>query len=454
MTLSLAAYLIIVGGLFFTIWKRPAVAIAGVLCMFGLEQWGQATTPFFAQHQSATNLVVGILVLLAFCVRISQKGAAAFSGYPAVGVLILVLYLYAFASSQWAPRPDLGHDLWLNRIPYLALMLLAAPVLVTRLKDLRTVNRSFVLAGGLLSALLLFFVEWESRLIILENGPGNPLAVASMAGMVALVATLTDPLHQSRVWQPLRWAIVVMAMGLIVRSGSRGQLLGVLLVILICWPLNRGLWNVKQLASLAGLASLLGLAILWAVQEFWTRPEYQYHATRWTGDSAHEDVQGRLDNALLLLSLAFDSTETMCFGLGNSAAYDPRILGIYPHFVPLEILAEEGIFGFILYVAIIVLASRNIVRYLRLLPTNSDDRRLLTGLIGLSLFSFILSLKQGSLLGNLDPFMFTIILARCGSCHALGQDMTLASSPGVLDESHDEFVSVHHRQYTGIAYPK
>ena len=51
---GIAAYAAIAGSLFFALWKYPAVALAGVLCMFGLEQWGQATTTFFAQHHTAS----------------------------------------------------------------------------------------------------------------------------------------------------------------------------------------------------------------------------------------------------------------------------------------------------------------------------------------------------------------------------------------------------------------
>ena len=54
--------------------KHPAVAIAGVLCMFGLEQWGQATTRFFAHHQSATNLLIGGILVFALTIQFIRKG--------------------------------------------------------------------------------------------------------------------------------------------------------------------------------------------------------------------------------------------------------------------------------------------------------------------------------------------------------------------------------------------
>ena len=133
---------------------------------------------------------------------------------------------------------------------------------------------------------------------------------------------------------------------------------------------------------------------------------------RWSEESAQESISGRLNNALLLVRLAYSSPETVLFGLGNSASYDPRILGIYPHFVPLEVLAEEGLIGFGLYGMIFYCVLRSAFRSFRILAGEPKERLLLGGLVGLYLFTLILSLKQGSLLLNLEPFMLAIILGR------------------------------------------
>jgi hypothetical protein len=409
--MGVGAYAAIAGSLFLAIWKYPAVALAGVLCMFGLEQWGQATTTFFALHQTATNFMVGGILLLALGIQTVRKGIATWGGYPLVGWLVLALFFYAFVSTQWAPRPDISLTLWHGRWPYIVTMLILAPLLVTSSQDLRSAYTGLFLIGGALSILLLFFVKWEARRIILDNGLGNPLTVSSMAGMVVLITILANPWPRQKWCVPFKWGLLGLCLLLIVKSGSRGQLLGVLLVSVACWPISRGLKNVKQFTLLGLMILFLGVATNWAIDELSHEQMYGQRG-RWDEQVAQKDVSGRLKNAIFLVQMSYSSLESVLFGLGNSASYDTRILGIYPHFVPLEILAEEGLIGFLLYVMISYSVVHSTFRIFRISATEKEERLLLGGLVGLYLFTFILSLKQGSLLLNLEPFMLAIILGR------------------------------------------
>jgi hypothetical protein len=258
----------------------------------------------------------------------------------------------------------------------------------------------------------MFFVKWEARRIVLQHDLGNPLSVAAMGGMVALILILADPWPESKVWFPVKWALVAICLTLIVRSGSRGQLLGVLVVSVACWPISRRLIHLKQFAFLAFIILFLGTATNYAFQEFWVQESYGKHAARWSEQSAQDDISGRLSNALFLVRLWFSSPETVLLGLGNSASYDTRILGFYPHFLPLEILAEEGLIGFGLYTLILYCAWGSTFRSLRIVANMRKERLLLGGLAGLFLFTLILSFKQGSLLTNLEPFMLAVVLGR------------------------------------------
>ena len=410
--IGLSAYAAIAGGLFIALWKYPAVALAGVLCMLGLEQWGQATTTFFAQYHTATNYLIGGILVLALMVQGVKKGFSLLAGYPSVGWLTLALFLYAFASAQWAPRSDISLDLWASRWPYLITIVVLSPLLITQSRDLRVANIGLLVIGGVLTILLLFFVQWEYRRIVMGHDLGNPLAVSSMAAMVVLVAVLADPWPESRWWFPLKWALVGLCLVLVVRSGSRGQLLGTILISIACWPISRCLANVKQFVTLGLIVVFLGGATSWAIQEYSSEQMYGARGSRWNEQAAQEDVSGRLNNAMLLVRLAYESPETVLIGLGNSASYDPRILGIYPHFVPLEVLAEEGLIGFGLYAMILYYVLQSAVRSFRLIGDKPKERLILGGLVGLCSFMLLLSFKQGSLLLNLEPFMLAIILGR------------------------------------------
>ena len=376
--MGLSAYAVIAGGLFIALWKYPAVALAGVLCMFGLEQWGQATTTFFAQHHTATNYLIGGILVLALMVQGVKKGFSLLAGYPSVGWLTLALFLYAFASAQWAPRSDISLDLWASRWPYLITIVVLSPLLITQSRDLRVANIGLLVIGGVLTILLLFFVQWEYRRIVMGHDLGNPLAVSSMAAMVVLVAVLADPWPESRWWFPLKWALVGLCLVLVVRSGSRGQLLGTILISIACWPISRRLANVKQFVTLGLVVAFLAAATNWAIQEYSSQQTYSAYGSRWSEQSAQEDVSGRLNNAIFLVRLAYESPEAVLIGLGNSASYDPRILGIYPHFVPLEVLAEEGLIGFGLYLTILFCSMRSCLRSFRIIANEPRERLLLT----------------------------------------------------------------------------
>jgi hypothetical protein len=195
-------------------------------------------------------------------------------------------------------------------------------------------------------------------------------------------------------------------------------------------PISRRLSSVKQFVILGLVVVFLGSATIWAIQEYSSKQSYGNRGSRWSEEGAKEDVSGRLNNAIRLVQLAYESPETTLLGLGNSASYDPRILGIYPHFVPLEVLAEEGIIGFALYALILYCLLKSIIRSRRLVGAQPNDRLLLGGLVGLCMFTLLLSFKQGSLLGNLEFFMLVIILGRYEG---------VLSRNRILDKSWDEF---------------
>ena len=411
--MGIAAYAAIAGSLFIALWKYPAVALAGVLCMFGLEQWGQATTTFFAQHHAATNFMIGGILILALVIQGVRKGFSIFAGYPTVGWLTLALFLYAFTSTQWAPRPDISLDLWAKGWPYLVTFLVLSPLVVTETKDLRSAYTALLLIGGSLSILLLFFVKWETRRIVLDHGLGNPLAVAAMAGMVVLIAILADPWPQSKLWLPAKWVLVALCLALVVKSGSRGQLLGVVVLSAVCWPISRGMGSSRQFIGWILLLLFFGGITTWAMQEFWAEQETYYAGgNRWSEQAMQGAMSGRLDQALLLVGLWYSTPETVLFGLGNSASFDPRILGIYPHFVPLEILAEEGLIGFTLFLLTLFVTARNALRCYRHVQGIPSERPLFAVLIATFLYALLLALKQGNLLGNLELFLFGIVLGK------------------------------------------
>lgn len=410
--LGVFAYSLIAVAMITFLWRQPAIALAGVLCMFGLEQMGQASHSFFSQHQTFTNLLIGGILLAAVGIKVI-KGERVCANYPTVAWLVLALFSYAFASTVWVRRPDLTLNNWVTHGPYVLTFLLLTPLTVSGSKDIQAAFRAIILTGTLITVFLLTFVSWDARSIVLEGGNGNPLAVSQMAAMVALVAILGNPWRNSKVWHVMRWGVVAVCLVLVIRTGARGQLLGILLVTIACWPISRRIKNFSQVFLLLGLIGFLAAVTSFGLQEFWAKQSSYYAGgSRWSEQAMQGAMSGRLEQALILVRLWYESPETVLFGLGNSASYDPHVLGVYPHFLPLEILAEEGLFGFGLYLMILISTLSSIARCYRLLSNEPDELMVLGALASLALFSFVVSLKQGSLLGNLELFMFVMIIGR------------------------------------------
>ena len=410
--IGIAAYATIVAGLFISLWRYPAVALAGVLCMFGLEQWGQATTTFFAQQHTVTNIMIGGMLVLALGVQGVRKGSSIFAGYPPVGWLTFALFVYAFASTQWAPRSDISLNLWANGRSYLITFLVLSPLIVTETKDLRSAYTALLLIGGTLSILLLFFVKWETRRIVLDHGLGNPLTVAAMAGMVVLIAILADPWPQSKLWLPCKWVLVALCLALVVRSGSRGQLLGVIVLSAACWPLSRRIAGPRQfIAWVFYYCSLLG-------SQPWHCGRSGQNKKRITleeVDGTSKRCRAQCPVVLTRLCIYFGFGTVLqdnTFWSWEFGIIRPTHTRHLSAFVPLEILAEEGLIGIILFLLILSITAKNALRCYRHIQKSPSERPIFAVLVAMFLYTLLLALKQGNLLGNLELFMFGIVIGK------------------------------------------
>ena len=101
---------------------------------------------------------------------------------------------------------------------------------------------------------------------------------------------------------------------------------------------------------------------------------------------------------------------TWLFGLGAAASWG--IQGIYPHVVPVEVLAELGIVGLIGYFCLLGLVINTFLRLGKLTVGNPVDRGTVAVLATLFLFHWIMSLKQGSFIFFYHSFFIAILAAR------------------------------------------
>jgi hypothetical protein len=415
--IGLITYISIILALAIGTWIRPAIGIGAVLCLYGLKQWGQSSTFYFSQHthNQFANYAVFIICIMGV-VRAAQRRGCVFCKLPTTAALVVGLLLYAFITISWAPDPETSLKEWLITGPYIITITLLAPLLLENLDDARVAFLSTALAGAALCGLALAFGHWGDRGLLVfgheaaENGNNiylyetNPLALSSMAGTVFLISALSLGRPNRPLMRLFALAAIPIALGVVLRSGSRGQVIASGISLVVAFPI---ILRSKEALPLRTLfftaAAVIGLG-------WWGAMHVNIDSSRWSANHASEAVEGRFEMAQKLLKASTSDFFSALFGLGNSSSF--KVVGIYPHIAGLEILAEEGIIGATIYGAILLLALRSVLRLSARDDLTEARRNGLAILTALFLFELIISWKQGSLLFSIYVFCYAIILAR------------------------------------------
>ncbi len=401
----MTAVLAIVAALCLSTLLQPATAIAGAFCMMGLEQWAQASTPFFVTRggRALINYIIGSIVLLGLA-RKFVGGYPILRGYPAVGFLVVTLFSYALVSTFWAPNPARSLSVFIERAPYIVTIVFLCPLLCSRTEDFEWMLNATFMLGTLVAFLLMFTVEWDGRKVAFPSSiveySGNALVPGSLGGTIAIIAAFLS-WHRLKFLNIFKWLVVVLGLLLVVKSGSRGQTLAVIVAICACWPIAHRLGNFKAYVGFGSAIVCLIAAASWGLDLYWADSE------RWGDDAIDEATGTRFRFGARLLEHWYVTPATIFFGLGSSASSD--LIGTYSHVVPVDILTEEGILGFLIYAAIVLTCFKKglfVVRY------NRVQRTQLAILCALFIFYFVVSLKQGNMLGSPLLFMAAVLVGK------------------------------------------
>lgn len=410
---ELALYVGVLLALPIFVWRYPPVAITALLSVQVLDFWGQMSSPLVAENPLFTNLYIVGVLLIACIARVLRGGLYRYK-VPLQGLLCGLLWGYAFASLLWSPVQALALEEWARYWPYMALSILVSPFIIANVSDLDEVLKSIVVLGGTLTLMVACFVSWDSRYVVAFWSDSvkfwNALAFAQLAGYVVIAAAI-GLTARSKWWLMVR--IITICAGLIVavQSGSRGQFILMVLLPVVMVPLAHNLKNWRAYISLVLLSGLVISVAYFAFTQFSGSDD------RWSRERFDADLEGRVSMALNLLSSWWAHGEkniaSLILGLGNSASFDPAINGFYPHMVPVEILAEEGIIGFTLFITINLIFGRHLFKIITADYGSRTGRSCLVAIGTMYLFAFMLSFKQGSLL-NMTPemFLFLFLLER------------------------------------------
>lgn len=388
--------------------KRPAYAYVAFLCLFGLKQWGTVYVPLLRQVSYLSNILILIPIWITCALRFDNTLVQGRGASASQRSWVVVLYLFAAVSLMWTPEDVDGQSKWLAALPYALTGVLVLPLCMRSSRDFWQAQRMFVYAGGLLMLLLAFAATWGLRALVIEGSHDQinlPLALGELAGYVLITASMY--LRRS----PLSWVLfglsVVGSITVAIKSGSRGPLIFSILSIFIVMPM---VWRggiAKRYIGLAFLGAIFALGVVTAFTSFGG-----VYSDRWQAQRMVADSDSRFGAAMIMLEHSFSSPISVLFGLGNSAAFSKSLLGVYPHMVPLEVLAEEGLIGFGMWLFIMGVAAFQLRLAKSPIFHDLEAKRVFLTLFACFLFSVGLSCKQGSLISYSMPFVFVALQER------------------------------------------
>lgn len=395
------------------IYKKPEILLSYVISLFAVEQFLQSKIVFLLRYPFLYNFFILGMSLVCLVKVLFAKNFK--FNFGIVHTLVLLLYLYSFLTLFWVDNLEQSLSLWKFHAPYLILYFVFIPLLVTNISSLYNSLNFYYYFGIVLCLLLLFFVNWEYRFIVFSGSylldsygavKGNPLAIAQFAGTLCIVCLFIP--SNGKISLLARYVVFGFAIFLLIKSGSRGQLLGMFFSVILFMPYAYEVFKIKSFFCILVLFMSIFIFSYFAFKHLWLENNVTDSA-RWTIESMDSAMSGRFESAFTLLRHWFSEINYVIFGLGNSISYSKDVIGIYPHFVPLEILGEEGLIGFSIYLVIVFLALCNIFKFYKLSLWNDCHQKTIACFSSIMLYYFILSLKEGSLLGNSISFMIFII---------------------------------------------
>lgn len=391
--------------------RHVSYALVALICMFAFEQWGTLYIPAIASNSSLVNILILALVIFGVA-RLPGTVALEFLGYPIRAAIILLL-LYALLSTSWAPQDANATGRFIAYLPYLFCYVVLAPLLVRKSEHITKMLDTLTVLGGMLVILFAYVPEFKGRSITteynLDETVGLPLALGDFAGAILIIVMIRARGNFINIC----WALIVAgsALWLITKTGSRGQLAFVLMALLFCFPIRWKRLTVNRFMTLVMivLLALIALAFVLTTENTLT--------TRLYGDGdgdVNTGAESRIEMVSILLN-AWSSSDltTLIFGLGNSASWSQHLTRYYPHVVPLEVLGELGLFGFIIFMGIV--CGTFFLAFSNNLKARMTDIAVMdfAALFGCFLFALLISTKQTTLIFAIELMLYAVLAEKC-----------------------------------------
>ena len=415
-------YALFFAGLATIMIRQPAAAAGALLCTWALDQWARSQDQWFFANHGLTSWLNSLLVVVALGLR-ALKGKPAFKPVTREYLLMSAMFGFAMLSILWSIRRQDTLDQFLGGYKTILVFGFLMPLVISDMADLKATIYTVLSVGTTISALVMTTGEWQGRTLMFKVGSvlaeegvdrGNPLAIAGIAGYVALIAMLMNFRGRARFWQIIRYGVIALAFALSVKSGSRGQTVSIIFCGVCFLPYSRRFKDINSFIALAISIAIFSALTLWLLAKLTTDENTPGVGDRWSWDGfVGSYEEGRVQTCMKLLSVWAGSGAIAWFvGLGSSASFDPNIVGFYPHVVFAEVLGELGLVGFIMLWLFPIFTFQNLRELWSYVKDDPEERGLIATLGGLILFEIMMSFKQGSLLSSHIAFAFIIMLGR------------------------------------------
>lgn len=394
----------------------PAAAAALAIAMYVFEQALQGSVGIFASRPALANVVVALVVGVSVARDALARGDLMRGMLNPAFAGTLFIFSWYLISLAWSPSTDAGLKLIQANVPYFILYVLVLPLLLRDIDGVMPIARWVMLIGLLILASILInpsftFKDGRLSLVLSALVRTNPLVLGEFAGIVMIFAALVTTGPGGILFPLVRIGAFLIGSIIALQSGSRGQLVFALAVVVGFIPVARKLKSVGGFfGSIALVTAVLGGTFFVA-----SKVLFLDVLARWDARNIAQGSSHRLSNILELGEAWARQPIAWIFGLGGNAYSAVTATGgleEYPHNIFAEVTAELGIINLLVFSAMLVATVRSLLWLHRHYADDPQRRIAVASLAALFAYQFFLTNKQGNLWSNVFLFAMMIIVAR------------------------------------------
>ena len=383
--------------------KRPQLALALFISMYGAEQLITSSVGYFAAHTEYYNYAVGFVCVAAILVSLFRDGVPRID--VPISVLFLLLVLLTTASLLWTNAPIGGAFAIKHFYAEAVLCFILAFFVIRREGDLDSVI--FAACGfGLLVTFAIFFAPASTvggRATVVEGG--TVLSTSELAGTCMILVACADRRMLGSLMKLKIPLVILLAIGCLL-TGSRGQFIFAVGLSLLLLASSEG--GKKTMVILGVLGAAVGLfAVEFLISNDIILSEQlldRYSADRLTGS-----VRGRSN--LIEPMLTLDRFEFGHGVMGWAYTFYGVDRYMYPHNAVLQVYYELGFVGLVLFLGVFTRGAVLGLRTNRYARMNGSSNAVIKGVGAMMAYSLLLSLKQGSFMTCLNAYTGAALLA-------------------------------------------